>query len=308
MESASRKVALKCDDNSPQLKSQSFDGLHARVSCNLVHVCLLLIITETNKSSFMTNGLFKYFSTDQDKLERFTNGQVYLTPPKHLNDPWEFRLRIEPPTDEYLRKQAPWLDPEGMAEFRRRTGSGDWLEEGADEQRELFSRITGLVCLTENPLDQLMWAHYGESHKGFVAEFGPSDDEARTPLGLQRWGSAFGSAAKIDYRPQHPLLKLDQSNMEEVLLTKHLCWKYEDEWRVIRPLHEGDPHPTKNGFVLVWFKPTQLLRVILGLQTSPEVRFQLRQMLSHREFEHVRKEEVHIDPGSRELKSCPLSW
>lgn len=265
----------------------------------------------------MANGLFKYFSTEKDKLERFTNGQVYLTPPKYLNDPWEFRLRIEPPTDEYLRKQAPWLDPDGMAEFRKRTGSGDWLEEGAAEQRERLSRITGLVCLTENPLDRLMWAHYADSHKGFVAEFGPSDDEARTPVGLQCWGSAFGCAAKVAYRPQQPLQKLDDSNMdevlldsnmEEVLLTKHLCWKYEDEWRVIRPLRTGDPHPTKNGFVLACFKPTQLLRMILGLQASSEVKFQLRQMLNNREFDHVRKEEMHIDSDSRKLKPRPLSW
>lgn len=264
----------------------------------------------------MTNGLFKYFSTEQDKLERFTKGQVYLTPPKHLNDPWEFRLRIEPPTDEYLRKQAPGLDPGDMAEFRKRTGSGDWLEEGAEEQREFFSRIVGLVCLTENPLDMLMWADYGESHKGFVAEFGPSDDKARSPLGLQRWGSAFGPAAKVEYRPQHPLQKLDQSNteealqsnMEKVLLTKHLCWEYEKEWRVMLFLYQGDPHPTKDGFVLVRFKPTQLLRVILGLRAAPEVKFQLRQMLNHKEFEHVLKEEVYIEPSSRELKPRPLAW
>jgi hypothetical protein len=256
----------------------------------------------------MTNGLFKYFSTDQDKLQRFTNGQVYLTPAKYLNDPWEFRLRIEPPTDEYLREQAPGLDPEGMAEFRRRTVSGDWLEEGAEQQRELFSKMVGVVCLTENPLDMLMWAHYGESHKGFVAEFGPSEDEARTPLGLQRWGSAFGPAAKVEYRPEHPDLRLDTSNMEEVLLTKHLCWKYEEEWRVMQFLYKGDLHPTRNGFVLVWFKPTQLFRVILGLQAAPEVEFQLSQMLNHKEFEHVRKEQMHIDPGSRELKPRPLSW
>jgi hypothetical protein len=256
----------------------------------------------------MTNGLFKYFSTDQDKLERFTKGQVYLTPPKYLNDPWEFRLRIGPATEEYLREHAPFLGPEGMAEFRRHTGSGDWLEEGAEEQRELFSKIIGIVCLTENPLDMLMWAHYGESHKGFVAEFGPSDDEARPPLGLQRWGSPFGPAARVKYRPKHPDLKLDTSNMEEVLLTKHLCWTYEEEWRVIRRLCIGDPHPTRNGFVLVRFRPTDLLRVILGLQASPGVRLQLRQMLSRREFEHVRKEEMHIDPGARELEPRPLSW
>ena len=38
----------------------------------------------------MINGLFKYFPNDADKLERFINREVYLTPPKYFNDPWDF--------------------------------------------------------------------------------------------------------------------------------------------------------------------------------------------------------------------------
>ena len=263
------------------------------------------------------NGLFKYFSTDQDKLERFTKGEVYLTPPKYLNDPWDFRLRIEPPTDDFLRKQAPWLDPEGMAELRSLVSTDDWLEKKAEEELERLSKDHGLICLSEDPLDMLMWAHYGESHKGFVAQFKHSDAEAKkTASVFPCCGSPFGPAAKVDYQPQRPLLKLDQSNTEEVLqknmmevlLTKHLCWQYESEWRVIRPLSTGGQHPTKAGFVLAWFRPAYLLRVILGLRVSPEVRFQLREMLNHSEFDHVRKEQMHIAPDSRELKPRPWSW
>jgi hypothetical protein len=254
----------------------------------------------------MTNGLFKYFSTDADKLERFTSGQIYLTPPKFLNDPWEFRLRIELPTEEELRKD-PHLNIGDIPEILRRASSPDWLEEEAAEQREYLSRISGVVCLTENPLDRLMWAHYGESHKGFVAEFQHSD-QGTSEFGFRQCETPFEAAEKVVYRPKNPELKWNRSNMEEVLLTKHLCWVYEDEWRVIRLLNTGDPHPTKNGFVLVWFKPTDLFRVILGLQASQEVKFQLRQMLNHSEFDHVRKEEIYIDPESRELKVRPLSW
>ncbi len=59
---------------------------------------------------------------------------------------------------------------------------------------------------------------------------------------------------------------------------------------------------------MVWFRPTQLLRVILGLRATPAIKYQLRQMLNHKEFEHVLKEKVYIDPDSRELKSRPSSW
>jgi hypothetical protein len=255
----------------------------------------------------MPAGLFKYFPTDQDKLERFTNGQVYLTPPKYMNDPWDFLLRSEPPTEEQVKNEAPFLHPQDVAAFHNEVSSPSALEDEAREQQEELSRMIGLVCLTESPLDRLMWAHYGESHRGFVAEFGRSD-EGKSECGFQLCDSPFGAAVRVDYRPTQPLRKRDGSNMEAVVLTKHSKWKYEQEWRVIRSLKTGAPHPEREGFVLVWFKPAHLLRVILGLRVCKKVRFQLKQMLNHREFDHVRKEEAYIDGSSRALRSRPLPW
>jgi hypothetical protein len=256
----------------------------------------------------MTNGLFKYFPNDADKLERFTNGQVYLTPPKYFNDPWDFRIRGEARMEAEVAKElASPSPPQDVSWFTRYMNSASVLEEEACDLQDGLSKIIGLICLTEDPLSRLMWAHYGGSHRGFVAEFEHGDEDA-SEAGFRLCGSPFGSALKVKYLPKQPLLKRDTSNMEEVCLTKHLCWEPEREWRVMRPLNTGGQHPTKDGFVLVRFKPTQILRVILGLQAAPEVKFQLRQMLNHKEFEHVRKEQMHIDAGSRELKPRPLSW
>jgi hypothetical protein len=257
----------------------------------------------------MTNGLYKYFSTHPDKVERFTNGSVYLTPPEYLNDPWEFLLRNEPPTLQQCSTEFPRLAPEKMAELQTKVSSADFLQDVAREQQEVCSRLVGLVCLTEEPLDRLMWAHYGESHKGFVAEFAHSGDEGKkTEYGFRYCEGPFGQAVKVQYEPEPPDLKPDHPNLEQRLLTKHRCWTSEKEWRVFRFLQEGDAHPTKNGFVLLRFKPIDLRRVIFGLRTPPELKFQLRQMLNHTEFNHVRQEEVYIDPDSRKLKSRPLSW
>lgn len=255
---------------------------------------------------FMPNGLFKYFSTDEDKLETFANGQIYLTPPKYFNDPWDFLLRSEPPTAAQVRREVPFLPASDMPELVKHLSSAESLAEEAQEQQEGLSKMTGIVCLTEEPLSRLMWAYYGESHSGFVAEFRHSD-EGTSEFGFRLCGSPFGPAVKVDYQPT-PLLKRDTSNMEEAVLTKHSDWKHELEWRVLRPLNTGEPHPKRSGFVLVRFKPTHLVRVILGLRVSPKVKFQLKQMLNHRDFEHVRKEEVYMDPESRELNSRVSSW
>jgi hypothetical protein len=261
----------------------------------------------------MPTGLFKYFSADPDKLERFTNGQVYLTPPKYFNDPWDFRPRRELYTEEEAQKElSALLHPEDLREFQKCVNSADVLEEEAVEQQKELSKLVGVVSLTEKPLDRLMWAHYGESHKGFVAEFGCTEfhfteEEARA---FSTCLSPFGGAGamKVRYLPELPVRKSDGSNLKEVLWTKHELWSYEQEWRVVESLKKADPHPKREGYFVLWFKPTDLLRVTLGLQVCSRVKFQLRQMLNHKEFEHVRREEVYINPESRELSSRPLSW
>jgi hypothetical protein len=259
----------------------------------------------------MATGLFKYFPPDEDKLERFTNGQVYLTPPKYLNDPWDFRLRSEPPTEEQVKKEiGSVLSPEGLRGFHKEASSPSFLEGEAHEQQNGLSERIGLVCLTEKPLDRLMWAHYGESHKGFVAEFRCAEyrcnkEEDRM---VATCLTPFGGAMKVWYDQRQPVRKRDGSNIRDVCWTKHELWTYEQEWRVVEDLKKADSHPKHEGFFLLWFKPTDLLRVIIGLKADPKVKFQLRQMLNHKEFEHVRNEEAYINPESRNLDVRPLSW
>lgn len=204
-------------------------------------------------------------------------------------------------------KEVPFLHAKDVSDFHKHISSPSSLEEEAREQQEQLSKIIGLVCLTQEPLDRRMWAYYGESHRGFVVEFGHGDED-KSEFGFQLCGSPFGTAVKVDYQPTQPVRKRDTSNMEEAVLTKHLDWIHEQEWRVIRPLNTGDPHPKRPGFVLVRFKPTYLLRVVLGLRVCTKVEFQLRRMLNHKEFEHVRKEKAYIDPDSRGLRSRPISW
>jgi|SRR5580658_5344823 hypothetical protein len=37
-----------------------------------------------------------------------------------------------------------------------------------------FERRHGVLCLSEAPANLLMWAHYADSHRGFVVEFDPA--------------------------------------------------------------------------------------------------------------------------------------
>ncbi len=74
--------------------------------------------------------------------------------------------------------------------------------------------------------DILMWAHYADKHKGLCLEF---DGSANYVF--------FGEAQPVHYRDYVPL-PLDEEpvkQMERVILTKAKHWKYEQEYRIVRP-------------------------------------------------------------------------
>jgi Protein of unknown function (DUF2971) len=254
----------------------------------------------------MTTGLFKYFSTDRDKLEWFASGKILLTPPEFFNDPWDFLVSGEPYDDAQLDSLAQELKLP-FERLKQDVVRSDFLpEESRDYQKQIGKQI-GVMSLAENPLDRVMWAHYAESHRGFVAEFRHGDETEEQ--GIQIRLGPFGPAGKVSYPHRLPKLKRNLDNMPEVIWTKHLEWKYEKEWRVVQWHDKAIPGQTTDGKLrsLLKFEPSHLARVIFGLRICPTVEAKLREMLGHPEFKNVRKEKADIDSITNEMISCGLA-
>ena len=82
------------------------------------------------------------------------------------------------------------------------TGSDFHGEESRNYQKEI-GKIIGVVALAENPLDRVMWSHYAESHRGFVADYAHGEESLEDgfrqragPFGLRR---RFRIRATSDY-------------------------------------------------------------------------------------------------------------
>jgi hypothetical protein len=262
----------------------------------------------------MATGLFKYFPTNCDKLKWFANGQILLTPPEHLNDPWDFLVRFVQWTDAELKEQCPSsssYSAKDFKEFRDAMTSTDFhAEESRDYQKEIGKRKRiGVVSLAENPLDRVMWAHYAESHRGFVAEFAHAEESLED--GFRQRVGPFGPAAKVQYLKPHeqqPECKRDSSNIAKVLWTKHSKWDYEQEWRVVQSHDKATPSLASDGTPrsLLKFEPNHLIRVIFGLRICPTDEAKLSEMLGRPEFRNVRKERADINPVTNELISREL--
>lgn len=245
------------------------------------------------------NGLFKYFPVNLDKVEMLARRQILLTPPKYFNDPWDFLVRRELITEDEVRAQfdecqrkAP--GPLTFDEFKTGITCPEFVNrEGSDMQAELSKRF-GVVSLTSDSYNRLMWGYYADSHRGFVAEF--AHDAAMETNGIESALSPFGLAVKVTYTLTPPRFKADFSNSIEVYCTKHEEWRHENEWRVIEYLAAAAPEPTDGKtFYLLRFNPKDLLRVIFGLRVDPALEKRLSEMLDMKEFAHVRRERMKLD-------------
>lgn len=256
------------------------------------------------------NGLFKYFPVALDKVETLARHQIQLTPPKYFNDPWDFLAPREPITDDEIRELFERLQREqpsslSFAEFKARITRPEFVARQGPEMQDGISKLVGVVSLTSDPYNRLMWAYYADSHRGFVAEF--AHLPPKEPQEVEAVLSPFGLAVKVGYEATLQKVKVDFSNAFEVYHTKHQKWEHESEWRVVRTLTDAVAEP-KDGktFYLLRFNPKDLVRVIFGLRVDPALEKRLSEMLDMNEFAHVRKERMKIDASSGELASSDV--
>ncbi|MBK5273798.1 MAG: DUF2971 domain-containing protein [Desulfuromonadales bacterium] len=109
------------------------------------------------------------------------------------------------------------------------------------------SKTIGVYSLSETPLDELLWAHYGDSHTGFCIEYNLE------PLALgasyaDKWMEKFWrtntlNCFRIQYQDFVPEIHLgsvgsvnDDCDVFQTLLGyKSTRWNYEREVRIITP-------------------------------------------------------------------------
>jgi hypothetical protein len=92
----------------------------------------------------------------------------------------------------------------------------------------------GILSLTEDPLNQAMWAHYGAEGAGFVVGFDPEEK----PLANGADGKPKTLLRQVDYADD--IAESYAKNPHYLFLVKKREWSYEREWRVLRDLDACD--------------------------------------------------------------------
>ena len=182
--------------------------------------------------------LYKYM---QYRPEFFNNFLIRLTPFNDLNDPFEGSLSFE-----YYEK---FLSENFSNNFNLEEIYGITLED--------YEEI-GIISLTEDPANILMWSHYADEYKGLVVEFSFEKDNQKNLLknysfpkkdvfGIEtfypkkvhysnyRFGIVFPEEIKSE-KFEYPLKRFN----ERFLFTKANDWMYEKEYRIVMQLKKAD--------------------------------------------------------------------
>lgn len=166
--------------------------------------------------------------------------------------------------------------------------------------RHTLAGKLGVLCLSKNFNQPLMWAHYAESHAGLLLEL----DESHPCLNRRRTDvDELGFLRPVQYSSVRP--KLDMSVVAEdrgfdvFALTKSDHWAYEEELRLVWPLELCDLAP--DGKTRLFDVPSSAVRsVTIGCKASRETETTLLEMVSAAErLSHIKVRKARLHDSKR---------
>ena len=183
---------------------------------------------------------YKYRDMNEGNLKIISEGTIRLSSPLDFNDPFDSTPAYDPASiDEWYKRRPDLFYKVGKAfkvspakrimdkgkmtqNLRRVVDSGEWSK--------ALMQTFGVFCVSRNPCNALMWAHYADYHKGFMVEF-KIDFSARTPRSLLEPMTPL----EVTYTKERPIIDwaAGAGKLELYLLTKSEDWAYEEEERIL---------------------------------------------------------------------------
>jgi len=208
--------------------------------------------------------IYKFFS--QNRIDQVLNDSMLrFTQPSELNDPFEMRPYIEglinpnmienimtedelnkllnkiiqstPEAHEVLSDKNIKLTSEQIQEIHKTAKSNIALITSLVNKKfyEKSNKEFGILSLTSKFDNLLMWAHYANSHQGFVIEF--KKDHLFFNQNYHK-NNFLGTLQAVTYSNERPQDYLHDLDTQKVYLTKSDDWSYEEEYRMFLPLKD----------------------------------------------------------------------
>ena len=153
-------------------------------------------------------------------------------------------------------------------------------------RNRMFNDI-GILCLSEDRSNILMWSHYAKNHSGFAIGF---DSEHSFFSHRDNEPEEIGQLRKVVYVKQRPCLHLstieNEGPVPDFLFSKNADWSYELEWRIIRFLKTADSID-KNNVHLFGVPPSAIREIIFGCLADENTVNKLEAASKNPDMKHV---------------------
>jgi hypothetical protein len=217
------------------------------------------------------DSLSKYYSVNENSVASFIQRQLFVSTPESFNDIFDslyLKLDYNKITFEKISRFIEPLDLDREnADFEK--DKEKYITKFRNTLFAIWNAHCGIICMTENKTEDLMWAHYS-NNEGFLVEFN-----------YTLFPENFGSPCQINYVPLNEMLKLSNGDIFLSLyinsLLKKEIWKYENEYRFI--VHDiinrslltsgrfsNESHDYEKESRLVKYPELAIKKVILGLK------------------------------------------
>jgi hypothetical protein len=217
--------------------------------------------------------LYKY-RVWEDKYHKriITHNELFLPSADMFNDPFDaslpFQYSEDELTDENIIKKLLivgrqlWpFKPENEIQnhayerFKliKQNPNAYWDNIHEQFKENLINRY-GILSLTSNRDNLLMWSHYADSHRGFVVGFNK----------FELYNTINGMLGKVNYDDKFPIAPMfdeNPSHLAMLIMTKSKHWEYEDEFRITKS------DANKKAFTM---KNSVIKEIIFGSRINPD--------------------------------------
>ena len=254
--------------------------------------------------------LYKYLPLE--RIDVLDNLMIRASPIRAFNDPFEMRpsfvvTPVESELEEEFEK-AIRQKYEGLG-IDERTGLDfesfrtkalpcreSWIQyfrshapaKYETKYVENLNKLCGVISLTRKRDSLLMWAHYADSHQGFVIEF----DSANPFFNRTRNSKAkAGRLWKMKYTAARPQITLPIASEPDNIFIRFKSkeWRYEQEWRIVFNFSNADKvHNDKDEEIHLFNIPPEAIRsVICGSSMVDSDKGKIRNILRREQMAHI---------------------
>jgi hypothetical protein len=276
-----------------------------------------------NTKTEVPRVLYKYRRFSERTIEILTTKKLYFPRAEELNDPLDSQIDIQLEYERAKKEMARRFSGQELMRKQfllyllnshRFTHRESGKTIGLNEALQQWIRERGILSLSKNPTDPLLWAHYGGGHTGLclgfdVSMLGLSEEPDATEVeyvASPRYRELFLSLAEElggfvkpwEERNAYPdevgdkfYTRQIERITRESLFVKSEKWKYEEEFRIVL-----DPSGLHS------YDPSSLREIVFGTKVRDADAKRITDIVSASVWQHVSLKRVQHVPGSFEFE------